>query len=70
LRDQPEPVIPVAGGFDQPTDGRIPPAFGFARDIVGDTHSSIVNAKSPMVMQKRIAKVLDDLAQFIADRGL
>jgi glyceraldehyde 3-phosphate dehydrogenase len=54
-----------------------------SRDIVGDTHSSIVDAKSTMVMQKRIAKVLAwydnewgyssrlvDFARFVAERGL
>jgi glyceraldehyde-3-phosphate dehydrogenase type I len=53
-----------------------------SRDIIGDTHSSIVDAKSTLVMQKRIAKILVwydnewgyssrlvDFARFISERG-
>jgi glyceraldehyde 3-phosphate dehydrogenase len=54
-----------------------------SRDIIGDPHSSIVDAKSTMVVQKRTAKVLAwydnewgyssrlvDFAGYIAGRGL
>lgn len=62
---------------------RVTEAELVSRDIIGDTHSSIVDAKSTLLMQRRIAKVLAwydnewgyssrlvDFAKLIADRGL
>jgi glyceraldehyde 3-phosphate dehydrogenase len=65
-------------GILRVTEGEI-----VSRDIIGDTHSSIVDAESTMVMQKRIAKILAwydnewgyssrlvDFAKYIAGCGL
>jgi glyceraldehyde 3-phosphate dehydrogenase len=62
---------------------RVTEAELVSRDIQGDPHSSVVDAPSTMVMQKRIAKILAwydnewgyscrlvDFAKLIADRGL